>query len=42
MSRREFLSFFLIGGFISLVQAVNNRGDSIDKAPKKAMFWKRL
>jgi hypothetical protein len=38
MTRRRFMGFFLIGGFISLL----TKKLSVIKKPQKALFWKKV
>lgn len=38
MTRRLFLGFFLIGGFLSLIKKRLTRREDL----KEALFWKRL
>jgi hypothetical protein len=43
MTRRDFLGFFLLGGFLSFLgrKLTSPFSKKIDK-PREAMFWRRL
>ncbi|MEW6569866.1 MAG: hypothetical protein AB1390_01630 [Nitrospirota bacterium] len=42
MKRRDFLKFFLMGGFFTFFTRKVNAGKNNEEKLKKAMFWRRL